>query len=93
METMYTIFADFNNVDSKARIRLDTQGTFEDLKRLGIELKPGLTVMLDDREEITIQGIVEFSEDEKIWVAKIDWLKLGIDMDALKAKWDKRNSS
>gem|GEM_PF-6053717 len=35
-----------------------------------------MQVTLDDQEEFNILGIVEFSETENIWVAKIDWKDL-----------------
>jgi len=53
-----------------------TAGTFEDLKLKNIVLTAGMQVTLDDQEEFNILGIVEFSETENIWVAKIDWKDL-----------------
>lgn len=70
------LFVDFNNADVEGRIRLNTNGTFKDIKENNIELKDGLEVLLDDNEEFKIYGIVEFSKDENIWVAKIDWSDL-----------------
>lgn len=67
---------DFNNCDIDGRVRLNTNGTFEDIRRLKIKLEHGLEVMLDDNEGLTINGIVELSEKENIWVAKFDWDEL-----------------
>ena len=76
MEGLNKIFADFNNTDSKRRIRLITRGTLEDLERETIKLESGLKILLDDNDGLTALGIVQFSEDEKIWVAEINWDKL-----------------
>jgi len=73
MEYPKKIFADFNNADTKGRVRLTTAGTLADLKTFGLKLEAGLELMLDDREGLSTAGIVEFSEEENIWVAKIDW--------------------
>ncbi|TFF38508.1 hypothetical protein [Mucilaginibacter psychrotolerans] len=73
MEKGVIIFADFNNADMQGRVRLNTRGTFEDIKTFNIDLRPGLNVVLDDKDELTIEGVLEFSEEENIWVAKINW--------------------
>jgi hypothetical protein len=71
--TIHTIFADFHNSDTQGRVRLNTNGTFEDIEKLKIQLESGMKVLLDDSEGGKVLGIVEFSQEEKIWVAKIDW--------------------
>lgn len=48
------IFADFNNIDSKGRIRLSSDGTKSDLQRLGITLHDALIIHLDDMEEFLL---------------------------------------
>ena len=68
------IYVDFNNRDSLGRVRLNTKGTFDDLKRFNIELKPGLELLLDDEEELMASGIVQFSQEENIWVASFEWI-------------------
>ena len=42
-------------------------------------MKTGLELLLDDNDGLITSGIIQFSEKENIWVAKIDWdiLKLG----------------
>ncbi len=53
----------------------------KDLAESQIELKEGLrlTLYTDDADskgnldELLVTGVVEFSEDEKGWVARIDW--------------------
>ena len=67
------ISVDFNNADQKGRIRLNTVGTFRDIERLQIELKEGMEVLLDDDEGLTTTGHLMFSNEEKIWVAEINW--------------------
>jgi hypothetical protein len=71
--TSIKIYADFNNADSKGRVRLNTEGTYRDLERMNIKLKENLEVLLDDDEGIVILGVVLFSEEENIWVVNINW--------------------
>ena len=66
------IFADFQNADPKGRVRLNTQGTHRDLERLGLALSDGMAVRLSDGE-LEADGEVEYSTEEDMWVAKIDW--------------------
>jgi hypothetical protein len=66
------IFVDFHNADEHGRLRLNCIGTIEDLARQQIELENGQQLMLYG-EDLEIDGIVQFSEEEKIWVAVIDW--------------------
>ena len=73
MEVLHKIFADFNNADAHGRLRLNTNGSLNDIKEQNISLKPGMMVQLNDNDEFSISGIVEFSNEENIWVVKIDW--------------------
>jgi hypothetical protein len=66
------IFVDFHNADKHGRLRLNCIGTIEDLARQQTELENGQQLMLYG-EDLEIDGIVQFSEEEKIWVAVIDW--------------------
>ncbi|MGB3006514.1 MAG: hypothetical protein WBC06_08405 [Chitinophagaceae bacterium] len=68
---MKKIFADFNNTDSQGRVRLNTLGTIEDIEKQEIYMMIDLEVLLDDYDELSISGIIEFSEKENIWVAVI----------------------
>lgn len=72
-----TLFADFNNTDEKRRLRLNCNGTIEDLERLNVKLREGLEIVLDSGEELYSNGIVRFSKEENIWVAEINWDKIG----------------
>src|SRR6266487_807628 len=75
------IYADFHNADSQGRVRLNCIGTVEDLAQQQVELRPGLLVTLysddlDDKgrmDELLVEGVVSFSEEEHCWVAAIDW--------------------
>jgi hypothetical protein len=40
---------------------------------MNIKLVQGLEVLLDDYEGLSVYGTVLFSEEENIWVAKINW--------------------
>ena len=66
------VFADFHNADVQGRLRLNCIGTVEDLARQNIELQNGqlLTVYSEDLE---VEGVVQYSSEEKLWVAAIDW--------------------
>jgi hypothetical protein len=66
------IYADFNNADSGGRLRLNCIGTIEDLSRLGMRLEEGLEITLHD-EELQADGKVQYSDEERIWVARVDW--------------------
>src|SRR5262249_26089153 len=62
-------------------LRLNCVGTIEDLGRQGITLREGmaLTFYSDDLDakgqpdELLVDGVVSFSEEEHCWVAVIDW--------------------
>src|SRR5437764_1154960 len=75
------VYADFHNADAKGRLRLNCVGTIEDLARQGVTLREGLLLTLysDDLDaggrldELRVEGLVSFSEEEHGWVASIDW--------------------
>jgi hypothetical protein len=73
MNKPITIYADFNNADSKGRIRLNTEGSKQEIVAKGVDLQSGLKVMLDDDEGLSVLGTVQFSTEEKIWVVEINW--------------------
>ena len=66
------IYGDFQNADQNGNIRLNTQGTQEDLALLNVDLEPEMKVLISDGE-LEAFGVVKFSEKENIWVAEIDW--------------------
>jgi len=70
------IFVDFNNADEQGRVRLNTSGTLEDLRNKKIELNDGIEILLDDSDGLVTTGTIQFSKEENIWVALIDWDKL-----------------
>ena len=75
------VYADFHNADANGRLRLNCVGTVEDLARQGITLRDGmpLTLYSDDLDakgqldELLVDGVVSFSQEEHCWVAAIDW--------------------
>ena len=69
---MSRVFVDFHNADEQGRLRLNCIGTIEDLVRQHSELENGQRLMLYG-EDLEVDGVVQFSEDEKIWVVAIDW--------------------
>lgn len=66
------IFADFHNADSQGRLRLNCVGTIEDLARQNVKLLNGQLLILYS-EELEVEGVVQYSEEENLWVAVIDW--------------------
>ncbi|MYA98151.1 hypothetical protein F4X90_00510 [Candidatus Poribacteria bacterium] len=66
------VFADFHNADVKGRLRLSCVGTIEDLERHGIVLREGQSLIIYS-EELEVEGVVHYSEEEKLWTAVIDW--------------------
>jgi hypothetical protein len=75
------VYADFHNADANGRLRLSCVGTIEDLARQGVTLREGMLLILysDDLDasgqpdELLVNGVVTFSEEEHCWVATIDW--------------------
>jgi hypothetical protein len=75
------IYADFHNADTQGRVRLTCVGTMEDLSQQQIELRQGLVLTLysddlDDKgqlDELLVDGVVSYSDEEQCWVAAIDW--------------------
>ena len=70
------IYADFNNADNKGRLRLTINGSEEDIGVQELKLFNGMKIIVYDDDELTANAEVVFSEEEKIWVAIIDWEKI-----------------
>lgn len=66
------VYADFHNADPQGRLRLNCVGTVHDLSRQRIELKEGLELTLYS-EDLEVEGQVQYSTEENLWVAVIDW--------------------
>jgi hypothetical protein len=66
------VFADFHNADAQGRLRLNCIGTVEDLAQQHIVLRDGLPLTCYS-EELEVEGVVQYSTDENVWVAVIDW--------------------
>jgi hypothetical protein len=66
------VYADFHNADVHGRLRLNCVGTIEDLNRLHIELRDGQPLKLYS-EDLAVDGVVQYSDEEHLWVALIDW--------------------
>jgi hypothetical protein len=78
------IYADFQKLDDDNRLKLTCRGTLEDLQRQGVELSEGLNLTFytddgDDQgrpDELRVDGVVQFNEAERCWVAAVDWDRL-----------------
>ena len=66
------VYADFHNADGQGRLRLNCTGTTEDLSRQKISLEDGLLLTLYS-EDVEVDGRVQYSTEESLWVATIDW--------------------
>ena len=66
------IYADFHNADEQGRLRLNCIGTIEDLNRKHIQLHNGQNLTFYS-EDLEVDGLIQYSEDDRIWVAVIDW--------------------
>lgn len=66
------VFADFHNADAKGRLRLNCDGTIEDLACQRITLRDNQHLILYS-EDLEVDGIVRYSDEEELWVAVIDW--------------------
>lgn len=66
------IFADFHNADPQGRLRLNCNGTKKDLADQNLSLHREQAVVLYS-EELEVDGMVQFSEKENLWVAAINW--------------------
>jgi hypothetical protein len=78
------VYADFQNLDDANRLRLTCAGTLRDLESQGIRLEEGLVLTLytDDAadrgrpDELRVEGVVRYDEEQRCWVAVIDWGEL-----------------
>jgi hypothetical protein len=66
------VYADFHNTDVKGRLRLNCVWIIQDLSRLHIELWGGQPLTLYS-EGLEVDGVVQYSGEEHLWVALIDW--------------------
>ena len=66
------VFVDFHNADTHDRLRLNCIRTIEDIAQQQIVLRDGVCLTLYS-EELEVEGVVEYSTDEHLWVAAIDW--------------------
>ena len=66
------VFADFHNADVQGRLRLNCIGTVEDLASQQISLQDGQILTLYS-EDLEVDGLVQYSTEENLWVAVIDW--------------------
>jgi len=69
---MPSIEVDFNNCDREGRVRLNTIGAIQSLNESQATLRNGLEVELTSGDTFPLTGIVEYSEEEHIWVARFD---------------------
>jgi sporulation protein YlmC with PRC-barrel domain len=66
------VFADFHNADPQGRLRLNCVGSIKDLACQNIELHEGRSLTLYS-EDLEVEGVVQYSQEENLWVVAIDW--------------------
>jgi len=66
------VYADFHNADRQGRLRLNCIGTMQDLSHYRIKLQEDLVLTLYS-EDLEVEGQVQYSSEENLWVAVIDW--------------------
>ena len=66
------VFADFHNAYPKGRLRLNCVGTVEALACQKIPLRDGQSLVFYS-EDWEVDGVVQYPEEENLWVAVIDW--------------------
>jgi hypothetical protein len=66
------VYADFQNANAQGRLRLNCVGTVRDLARQRIVLRDGLWLTVYS-EDVEADGRVQYSAEENLWVAVIDW--------------------
>jgi hypothetical protein len=66
------VFVDFHNADRQGRVRLNTVGSLRDLT--AYNLQTGVALQLYD-DETELAGFAEYSSEERIWTAVVDWSK------------------
>jgi hypothetical protein len=69
---MPSIEVDFNNCDQEGRVRLNTIGAIRSLNEAQVALRNGLGVELTSGDFFPIKGVVEYSDSERMWVARFD---------------------
>lgn len=103
---MNYIYADFMKCDSEQRLVLSTRGTARDLEKLKLEFVAGMKAIFyngdedpdGNRDDLVVEGIVEFDEIGNVWTARIDWdsiTNLSKVPDHIRQSWnldDKRNT-
>lgn len=77
------VFVDFHNADVQGRLRLNCTGTIEDLAHQKIWLQNGQEITLYS-EDLEVDGIIQFSTTENLWVAVIDWDNIKEKQDVLR---------
>ncbi len=81
MKKPILIYGDFMKDDYENRLRLVCIGTFKDLEENKIKPKKGLKLVFYDddvdengnRDDLVVEGIVEYDEDNSKYAARIKW--------------------
>jgi len=68
-------------MDYSGRLILNTHGTFSDLEKYQIDLKPGIQLVFYNDDEdahgnpdnLVVAGVVDYDPENSLWVAEIDW--------------------
>ncbi len=71
MDCARRIYGDFHNMDSAGRVRLNVRGSLGDLSRAHDSIANGSRVLVYD-EDLEADAVAEWSQQEAIWVARLE---------------------
>lgn len=66
------IYADFNNCEENGNVRLNTNGSLNDLFRMKSKIHTGMFAWLYD-EEFKVEAKLEYDGKWKIWLGEPNW--------------------
>ncbi len=52
---------------------LHVAGSLQDIEKYRGQLKPGMRVLLNVQEEFEVEGVLDYDEEDKIWLGRPNW--------------------
>ena len=88
---MVKLWVDFNN-NSENGVRLNCQGTKDDLLNQKIELKEGMQLLIWDKDfddnnrpdNLIVEAVAKYNYSQKVWEAVFEWEKIKHESDLKK---------
>ena len=66
------IYADFNNCEEDGKVRLNTNGSLNDLCKAKTRIRTGMWVWLYD-EDFEVESKLEYHQKWQIWLGEPNW--------------------